>query len=364
MVNYRKTFTELEKAGSKFWPTELSEKEAQLSAIPLLIETHETFINILSVNVSSIEEFFSTIESSNLPANLFLKHLVILSDFGGEMLRRVSNEFVNLFPQGKFNYYWLGEDKTYNFKNFDNINKKLVAKFSNEKLKIRDKDLSITIQKHASSATGNILSNSQKDIIALLLFGSAYSSGSEDENDVASILAKCEIGSYLGKPDELNKFLKQRYIYVSRVTAGATSNSLGQIAQKYVADFIKQNISQSSVKIKSGSRLPRVTHTDEATGRLTSFDIVVTNDTKYVAVEVSFQVTTNSVIERKSGQAKSRYEQVEYAGHKIAYVIDGAGNFERRSAITNICSYSHCTVAFSSSELSILCNFIQDFLNS
>jgi len=87
----------------------------------------------------------------------------------------------------------------------------------------------------------------------------------------------------------------------------------------------------------------------------------VTNGIKYVAIEVSFQVTTNSVIERKGGQAKSRYEQIESAGHKIAYVIDGAGNFERRSAVENICSYSHCTVAFSETELEVLCNFMKDF---
>ncbi|QFS47783.1 hypothetical protein [Nostoc sphaeroides] len=30
-----------------------------------------------------------------------------------------------------------------------------------------------------------------------------------------------------------------------------------------------------------------------------------------VGIEVSFQVTTNSVIERKAGQAKSRFEQIE-----------------------------------------------------
>ncbi len=195
----------------------------------------------------------------------------------------------------------------------------------------------------------------------MLLFGSAYYSVSENNQDTASTLARCEIGSYLGKPNDLNTFIKQRYIYVSRVTGGSKSNTLGQIAQNSVSEYIKQELGEKNITVKLGGRLPNVTQTDETTGKLTSFDIIVTNGTKYVAVEVSFQVTTNSVIERKSGQAKSRYEQIENAGHKIAYVIDGAGNFQRQSAVGTICSYSHCTVAFSQRELNLLCEFIRKF---
>lgn len=79
-------------------------------------------------------------------------------------------------------------------------------------------------------------------------------------------------------------------------------------------------------------------------------------------MEVSFQVTTNSVIERKAGQAQARYNQIDKAGYKIAYVIDGAGNFQRDTALGTICRYSHCTVAFSQSELGVLCEFIRDYL--
>jgi hypothetical protein len=93
---------------------------------------------------------------------------------------------------------------------------------------------------------------------------------------------------------------------------------------------------------------------------MTSFDLVVSKGKKYVAIEVGFQVTTNSVIERKSGQAQSRFIQAEKAGHKIAYVLDGAGNFQRETALRNICAYSHCTVAFSKKELEVLCQFLRE----
>lgn len=48
--NYQRTFEQLEEVASKFWPSELSEMEAKLSAIPLLLETQDQFIHILSID--------------------------------------------------------------------------------------------------------------------------------------------------------------------------------------------------------------------------------------------------------------------------------------------------------------------------
>jgi len=341
---YRKTFEELEQAASKFWPSELSEMEAKLSVIPLLLKTQELFISVIGTGTPTLDRLFTVVEASGVSANLFLKHLAILADYGGEMLQRISNEFSTLFPSGKLRYAWRGEQQSYTFKALP------TRKFSNKALRIDGKEL---LNEYP-------LDDLQKDAIALLLFGSAYS---DDNQEVASTLSKCEIGEYLGKPSELATFIKQRYIWVSRITGGATSNNLGQIAQKFVAQYISDNLSLSDIEVKSGGRLPGVTHTDIATGRLTSFDLVVTNGVKFVAVEVSFQVTTNSVIERKAGQARARYEQVERAGHKIAYVLDGAGNFQREPALRTICSHSHCTVAFSRSELDVLCEFLRKQLS-
>ncbi len=339
--NYAKTFEQLEAVASKFWSSELSEMESKLSVIPLLLKTQDQFINIVSVETPSLEKLFTVIESASLPANLFLKHLVILADFGGEMLQRVSTEFKTLFPSGELHYFWRDEQRTYKFSALPN------QKFSNKALKIDGKEL----------LNAHPLDDLQKDAIALLLFGSAYS----DENqEVASTLAKCEIGEYLGKVDELTAFVKQRYIWVSRITGGATANNLGQIAQRFVAEYISEHLGLENVEVHPGGRLPNVTHTDNTTGRMTSFDIVVTDGKKYVAIEVSFQVTTNSTIERKAGQAQARYEQAEKAGHKIAYVLDGAGNFQRETALRTICSFSHCTVAFSRRELDVLCQFLRE----
>jgi hypothetical protein len=199
----------------------------------------------------------------------------------------------------------------------------------------------------------------QKDLIAILLFGA-----NSTNEKTAEVLAKCEIGNYLGKPDKLDKFIKQRYLWVSRITSGSQSNTLGQVAQNFVKEYLQDNLGVTDAAIRSNAHLPGVRHTEESEKKLTTFDIVVSKQDKFVAIEISFQVTTNSVIERKSGQAKSRFEQIEKAGYKMAYVIDGAGNFERENAIKTLCRYSHCTVAFSHNELNVLCEFLRNYFGA
>ena len=143
---------------------------------------------------------------------------------------------------------------------------------------------------------------------------------------------------------------------------GSRSNNLGQLAQKFVLEYLQKNLNIKDAEFSSNGTIPGVTHTDAQTNRPTTFDIVVSKDNKHIAIEVSFQVTTNSVIERKAGQAQARYNQIDSAGYKIGYVLDGAGNFQRETALQTLCSYSHCTVAFSRSELDVLCEFIRGYL--
>ena len=92
------------------------------------------------------------------------------------------------------------------------------------------------------------------------------------------------------------------------------------------------------------------------------FDILVTRNNKHVGVEVSFQVTTNSTIERKSGQAANRQNLMHSSGNYIAYILDGAGNFQREAALSTICDYSDCTVAYSKEEFEVLVEWIKTVL--
>jgi hypothetical protein len=337
----------LERVASKFWPREISEQEAELSIVPKLLESQDAFLSILGVPVPGIERVFDLIDASTLPANLFLKHLVVLADFGGEMLQRVNAQFASLFPDSALEYIWLtesgAETRLYRFRQMP------VSNLSNDRLGLSGRRL---LEKQPRSPL-------HEDIIALLILGKAAT----NEN-VSNVLAKCEISDCLGKPQSLEKFVRQRYIWVSRITAGSQSNNLGQIAQRFVMNYLRENINFEGIGITANGHIPRVRHTEDLDKRETTFDITVSNGEKYVAVEVSFQVTTNSVIERKSGQAQARYEQIAAKGYRIAYVLDGAGNFQRESALRTICAYSHCTVAFSASELVVLCQFIRDYFRS
>lgn len=92
------------------------------------------------------------------------------------------------------------------------------------------------------------------------------------------------------------------------------------------------------------------------------FDVVVSKDKKHVGIEISFQVTTNSTIERKSGQAANRQKLMHNSGNYIAYILDGAGNFQRESALSTICDYSDCTIAYSEEEFDVLIEWIKSVL--
>jgi len=112
---YRRNIKELRDAASMFWPSELSEEAAKLSVIPILLNTQDEFIAILSVPVPSLQNLFKVVKASSLSGNLFLKHLEILADFGGEQLQRVNANFSKFFPTGKIEYLWNGTSHTYKF---------------------------------------------------------------------------------------------------------------------------------------------------------------------------------------------------------------------------------------------------------
>jgi len=342
MPHFQKNVAELRAVASMFWPEELSQEAAKLSVVPLLLNTQDQFLSILGVDVPDIAQLFVLLEAAELPANLFLKHLMILADFGGEILQRINDNFSMIFPNGRLEYEWKNRIHSYQFQRLP-----VKGRLNNAKLGVSGKKLTESIK----------LNDLLQDVIVLLLFG-----GASTNLYTAELLTKCEISNYFGRPTALKEFVKQRYIWVSRITAGSRSNNLGQLAQKFAQDYLETNLSIEGVHIQANGNLPAISHTNRDTNRPTTFDIVVSKNDKYVAIEVSFQVTTNSVIERKAGQAQARYRQIEAAGYKIAYILDGAGNFQRENALDTICTYSHCTVAFSRSELDVLCEFIREYL--
>ena len=336
-THYNRTRTELESKACKWWPENLVAIEAESSIIPTLIRTQDQFISILTLSDSSNpQSVFNVISASNFAANLFLKHLMVLTDFGSEPLQRVNRDFLNYFPNKKLIYSVNGKVIEYRFTALPSR-----AALTNKKM-----GTDIYGIRMAEGMTAFY-----KDLIVLLLFGS-----NATEDHIATIFTKCMVGNMMGNADELKEFIKQRYILVSRIIGGAQANGLGNAAQVYAESYLKKKLGRG-YEVKSNGHVPGVTQNDRTE---TTFDLSIGHGDRYVAVEISFQVTTNSTIERKAGQAQARYAAIEESGNYIAYIIDGAGNFQRASALTTICQYSHCTVAYTDDEFDVLIKFIRE----
>lgn len=185
----------------------------------------------------------------------------------------------------------------------------------------------------------------------LLIHGGA----SIDPNLPDALIEKCILGTLIGRKRQLDSFVRERYIHVSRITGGATANTMGQLCESYVRERLHAALPTWDFSQHS---IPGISQNAGQTD--ISFDVVAKSPKgRYCAIEVSFQVTTNSTIERKAGQAAARQRVLHASGHKIAYVIDGAGNFQRRSALRVICAHSDCTVSFKDEELDALAAFLR-----
>lgn len=342
---YERTIDELETYACKWWPKEVRDEAQQVSILQTLLDTQEKFISILKLaNRENAESIFNLIDAADFSYTLFLKHLVVLVDFGGEPLQRVNNNFASLFPDGILVYDIGTGRKEYRFTKLP-----VAGVLNNKRMKID------TVENLTSNDADVSLC---KDLIMLLVYGAATVKAS-----TRAVLFKCTPYEYLGKDEVIDEFVRQNYIRVSRIIGGKTASDLGNVAQQYVVKYL-QNKLGAEYNVKSNGTIPGITQNDGTT--LTSFDVVVDriNDTgrrkKYVAVEVTFQETSNSTIERKGGQARDRFEKITANRHYIAYIIDGAGNFSRRSAITVLCDNSHCTVAYTPEEFELLVEFIKE----
>jgi hypothetical protein len=332
---YKRTPEALKEHAVLFWPRELSSGSPENEALSLLLETQDKFLGILLVADRKPTSWKQAVESSSLSPNLFLKHLAILSDVGGEILKRLTP--LKGSPS-QMTFEWRGESYNYCFQC---VHKERV---DNAKLGIKLREVL-----HEKPFDG-----SMEDIAMILLFGGLSTNLSLKEE----IAAKCSLGLLLGDRDAIERFVRSKYILVSQLTKGASANALGQAAQKVVIEKLQNQLSVHGWEFTLNGKIPNISQTGDS--RLTTFDIVAKSPSgKYIAIEVSFQVTTNSTIERKAGQAHERFQKLHDAGHCIAYVIDGAGNFERHSALKTICEHSDCTVAFSDTELRLLIDFLR-----
>lgn len=340
-MKYNRSIQELEDHAIFWWPDHLNQQNASISIIPELLKTQDDFLKIISLSKKSPFQVFDLISASEFPANLFVKHLCVLADYGGEPIQRLGRSFQSIFQSSEnefsIDFIWKSTQYRYSFETLP------VRGLNNKKLFIDGDGL----------RKKKKISGIYKDIIVILMFGSTSTVSDE------AGLSSCEIGTLLGTTSILEKYVKERYINVSRITGGANANSLGQLAQREVFDYLRDSLGDD-FRVTSNGYINLKGYNKK--GGM-PFDIVVEKQGKKIGIEISFQVTTNSTIERKSGQAVDRFNLMHANGHKIAYILDGAGNFQRKSAVSTICSNSDCTIAYSKKEFAILSRWIGEELD-
>jgi hypothetical protein len=326
----------LEAGACLYWPAELANKASEVSSIGPLLETQDIFISFLTVADKTPTSWTEALQfNKKLSPNLFLKHLMVLSDIGGERLQRFSKDIDTIFPKGKFKFTWDTKVYEHEFRSAGSL-------WTNKNIRV---EKSVLLENRKDFTDAMI------DVCMLLMWGGFALEADSLPNE---IIEKCNIGGLLGNATALENFIRQRYVVVSRQTGGSTANDLGHVCERYVKEKLARHL-PSSVKF-NGHTIPGITHNDR---NLSTFDLVVEcENNKYIGIEISFQVTTNSTIERKAGLSKSRKDLVNNLGHSIAYVIDGSGNFQRKNAIKTIMANSDFTVNFSDEGLENLAKYI------
>lgn len=344
---YIRTMGELEKYACMWWPKEIREYADRLSILQVLLDTQEKFISILKLSdPNDANSLFNIMNASGFSFKCFLKHLMLLTDVGAEPLQRLNTNFTTLFPNGKMEYAIAGVRHSYKFQALP-----IKSKLSNEKMRVD------TIENMLNEKCDVALT---KDAIMLLIFGGACI-----DAKTRAVLYRCTISDYLHDDERIEQFVRQNYIKVSRIIAGRTANDLGNCIQNYAADYISSKLGDE-YKVKVFGSIPGVSINDSKTE--TKFDIVVdriadeSRYKPYVGIEVSFQETSNSVVERKGQEAAARFTAVIGKRSYVAYIIDGAGNFSRRAAGDIMCENSHCNVGCTPEEFDILVQFIKEKL--
>jgi len=269
-------------------------------------------------------------------SNMLLKHLMVFDDFGGEPMQRLRAQRHTLFSSGATTLDILFNMDEYSLDISNYIS--TTSRMDNPSLGLDGPSLA-TPREHTELTL---------DLSVILAFGALASN-----SDLKEVLSRCDAALWFQKEDDLDSHFQQRYLDVNRIVGGARANSLGQILQRRVKNAIENRYSDFDDILTNASI--------DIGGEKVTSDILIRKGDKAVAIEVAFQETTNSTIERKGTDAHKRKILLNSVNTASVYVLDGAGNFQRQSAITKLCNESDCTVAFSESEFDLLVEFIKDW---
>ena len=334
------TLAELRETALLWWPEEIrkevsssSFKHAMMATFPLFQEIVRESDSIHSL-IDNIRDFNN---SNQLPANMFLRHCMLFADIGWESMKKWFGEtYEEMFPNGKF------ASQNFEFK-MPRLTQSKIRTSSSHIKKSFDYKLKVDNLEQIIAA------------IRLLFLGS-------DSSMIQ--LGKCNLAIYL-EDDDGSLFRSDamtKYIHVSKQTSGAEATSSGDLLEKRIAinpvtDFLNHHYPELNV-----FQCQNYAFNDEQ--EMVSDCWFVNSDNGYsVAVEVSFQETTNSVIERKRKDAENR-RNLFPPECKSAFVIDGVGSIDHRpKAVEEILNNADIVVSAREDEILRLAKYIGDWLS-
>jgi len=336
---YTRTVSQLRDRAVKWWPPHI--RDAVLSSDPAepLLETFDEFNRFLDSAPTDPLRFREYVFGHDLKVNVILKHLMVLLDQGGERIQRYVTDKDSIFEKRR-DQWGLPVDIDAQRVFLDLTSLLSRKRVDNGVLGVDGPGMRKTPRNPELST----------DLVVLLAFGFLASNG-----ESASKLSGCDGLLFLNARDFRQAEQSKRYIRVSRIVGGAAANTRGQILQSEVEQRLRYLLEDANVAVTRNHTLI------EDTQNITS-DVFVEWEGGGVSIEVAFQETTNSTIERKGNEAKSRAQRLAEHGIHTAYVVDGEGCFQRRSAVEKICDNSSCTVAFSDAEFQVLAQFIKEKL--
>ncbi|MFB2516209.1 hypothetical protein [Lysinibacillus sp. OTC-L20] len=321
---------------SWFWSEDLIGEQnehnlvAELVAISDLIQ--QTLLNSSPENLVEELKNLQDETGNRIPKALTLKSLMILLDVSAEILDRVGlycyyNGIVTLNTStGLYNLTRFGPSFKKGLSN-DNI------------YKLANTDDAFF-----------------EDVLTLMLY--AYDS---EEFGGFITFKNFKLATLVGSPSALTSFYLNRTIENSSQIKQLKAVVYGNSLQSNVKNQILSALEQYGVVSAPGNRY--------LDGK--QFDLVLCkpdqalpeSQWKWVIIEVAFQETTNSVIERKSSQAKLIYRTLEDTSHKLVYLIDGAGFVKRDKVTSTIYENTHFTSTANPEYFNNLISFLTEYFN-
>lgn len=341
MSKYKRTLAELREHAILYWSPEIIEQAASISVLPLLLKTQDKFISLLNLadaTPTSWKNILQASEKGDLKGNVFLKHLMVLSDVGGEALNKYP-PLSRFFPDGIMKYIWRERTFEYQFQKIQNR-----IPLANPAIKVDAPQL----------IRGYDLDAKMEDVAMLLLYA-GYSVGDTLPEDFKE---KCIIGGLIGKSEDLESLVKQNYIRINGIIGGAISNAMGHFAQSFVMERLEKWLPEW--KFKKDGTLPCVRHkSDDAE---TTFDVVGTSPNKtHFAIAVDFHTDRKIVTRDEAEKAASLAKRVRAAGHSICCLEGGIGDeYVRVNAISKYYRRSDFTTEITKMGIKDLVKFMRN----